>query len=79
MVLLSQDPTVCQTLPTRTPTTAFQDPLKRGSVLTTGEKPDRHLFIDIPPMSTRRRTCVCATGVLLTTPPHKHCGLAGLL
>jgi len=79
MVLLSQDPTVCQTLPTRTPTTAFQDPLKRGSVLTTGEKPDRHLFIDIPPMSTRRRTIVCATGLLLTTPPHKHCGLAGLL
>lgn len=43
------------------------------------QKPDRHLFVDIPPMSTRRRTNVCATGLLLTTPPHKPCGLAGLL
>ena len=32
----------------------------------------RHLFADIPPVSTRRRTIVCATGVLLTTPPHPH-------
>ena len=32
----------------------------------------RPLFVDIPPVSTRRRTCVCATGVLLTTPPHRH-------
>jgi hypothetical protein len=32
----------------------------------------RHLFADIPPVSTRRRTSVCATGVLLTTPPHRH-------
>ena len=32
----------------------------------------RHLFVDIPPVSTRRRTSVCATGVLLTTPPHGH-------
>ena len=30
------------------------------------------LFVDIPPVSTRRRTSVCATGVLLTTPPHPH-------
>lgn len=32
----------------------------------------RHLFVDIPPVSTRRRTFVCATGVLLTTPTHPH-------
>ena len=32
----------------------------------------RPLFVDIPPVSTRRRTYVCATGVLLTTPPHPH-------
>ena len=32
----------------------------------------RPLFVDIPPVSTRRRTIVCATGVLLTTPPHPH-------
>ena len=32
----------------------------------------RHLFADIPPVSTRRRTIACATGVLLTTPPHPH-------
>jgi len=32
----------------------------------------RHLFADIPPVSTRRRTIVCATGLLLTTPPHGH-------
>lgn len=33
--------------------------------------PTRHLFIDIPPMSTHRRTNACAMGILLTTPtPH---------
>ena len=32
----------------------------------------RPLFVDIPPVSTRRRTIVCATGVLLTTPEHPH-------
>src|SRR6478609_4387143 len=48
-------------------------PLKKGraSVLGT-DKTMRPLFADIPPVSTRRRTCVCATGVLLTTPPHRH-------
>ena len=68
MVLLSQDPTVCQTLPTRnlhrsvpgTPT-----PQRRNVFRTNHrQKPDRHLFVDIPPMSTRRRTIVCATGLL---------------
>src|SRR6476619_8439858 len=32
----------------------------------------RPLFADIPPVSTRRSTIVCATGVLLTTPEHTH-------
>src|SRR5450830_140775 len=32
----------------------------------------RPLSADIPPVSTRRRTIVYATGVLLTTPPHRH-------
>ena len=32
--------------------------------------PTRHLFIDIPPMSTHRRTNACAMGILLTTPSH---------
>ena len=51
----------------------FQDhhPQGRVSVLGAG-KNRRPLFVDIPPVSTRRRTSVCATGVLLTTPPHSH-------
>jgi hypothetical protein len=36
MVLLSQDPTVCQTLPNSPFRRAFQDTLKRASVLTAG-------------------------------------------
>jgi hypothetical protein len=39
----------------------------------------RPLFADIPPVSTRRRTIVCATGVLLTTPPHGHNARQGWL
>ena len=67
-VLLPQDPTVCQTLNRATPPrTVPGPPSKRGSVLGTG-KNTRPLFVDIPPVSTRRRTIVCATGVLLTTP-----------
>ena len=74
MVLLPQDPTVCQTPPGGSFRRAFQDRHPQG-----GTDPyllpacaARHLFVDIPPVSTRRRTIVCATGVLLTTPPHPH-------
>ena len=42
------------------------------SVLGSRTRTRRPLFVDIPPVSTRRRTIVCATGVLLTTPPHPH-------
>ena len=74
MVLLPQDPTVCQTLNrpypprhrSRTTTPKGKDPYWVPG------KNRRPLFVDIPPVSTRRRTYVCATGVLLTTPPHRH-------
>ena len=75
MVLLSQDPTVCQTLnrpfPRRTVPGHRPSKEETGSVLGAAEN-QRPLFVDIPPVSTRRRTSVCATGVLLTTPPHPH-------
>ena len=60
--LLPQDPTVCQTLNHRTPPAPFQEPPKRRTVLSTG-KTRQPLFVDIPPLSTRRRTSVCATGL----------------
>ena len=53
----------------RTPTF----PKERKSVRT--HKPvraTRHLFVDSPPMSTRRRTCVCATGCTPDKPPPPH-------
>ena len=61
--LLPQDPTVCQTLnhPSHT-STLPGTPTKEGTVLSTG-KDRQPLFADIPPLSTRRRTCVCATGL----------------
>ena len=73
MALLPQDPTVCQTLnrtypPRHRSKTTSED---MNPYLTPG-KTQRPLFADIPPVSTRRRTSVCATGVLLTTPPHGH-------
>lgn len=69
-VLLSQDPTVCQTLnrTTQAPTVPGHS---KASVLGK-DQTMRPLFADIPPVSTRRRTYVCATGVLLTTPTHPH-------
>ena len=75
MVLLPQDPTVCQTLNRRTPRRT--DPGRSGPEgkecpYWVPRKTQRPLFADIPPVSTRRRTIACATGVLLTTPPHPH-------
>jgi hypothetical protein len=63
--LLPQDPTVCQTLPSGTVPAAFQDTLSHQGKKHPYSQPvraTRHLFVDIPPMSTRRRTIVCATG-----------------
>jgi hypothetical protein len=45
----------------------FQDPLESASVLGK-KKTTRPLFVDIPPVSTRRRTIVCATGVTPDNP-----------
>jgi hypothetical protein len=62
-VLLPQDPTVCQTRNHPDPPPhRSKTPSKRTSVLGV-EKTTRPLFVDIPPMSTRRRTIVCATGL----------------
>lgn len=61
MVLLPQDPTVCQTLNHPAPHPPFQN--HHWSVLDT-KRTTRPLFVDIPPMSTRRRTIACATGLL---------------
>lgn len=61
MVLLSQDPTVCQTQNRLRPAPAVPGH-SRASVLGK-DKTMRPLFADIPPVSTRRRTSVCATGV----------------
>ena len=75
VVLLPQDPTVCQTLNRPLPSQApFQDHHPQRGVYPywVPGKNRRPLFADIPPVSTRRRTSVCATGVLLTTPPHPH-------
>ena len=61
--LLPQDPTVCQTLPT-SPDHQRSTALPEGRTRTnTTVRATRHLFVDIPPMSTRRRTNVCATGI----------------
>ena len=63
--LLPQDPTVCQTLnhpippPHRSQTGIRRQPVRTGHRRTTRQP----LFVDIPPMSTRRRTNVCATGI----------------
>lgn len=56
--------------PHRSRTTAL--PKKREDPYWAPGKNTRPLFADIPPVSTRRRTIVCATGLLLTTPPHPH-------
>ena len=50
----------------------FQDHSQESNPYWAQKKNTRPLFADIPPVSTRRRTCVCATGVLLTTPTHPH-------
>ncbi len=43
---------------------AFQDPPpKRMHPYSPPACATRHLFVDIPPLSTRRRTSVCATGI----------------
>lgn len=69
--LLPQDPTVCQTLnhPSHT-STLPGTPTKEGTVLST-RKDRQPLFADIPPLSTRRRTSVCATGCTPDKPPHR--------
>ena len=72
MVLLPQDPTVCQTLNRPYPPRHRSRTLSREPPYWVPGKNRRPLFVDIPPVSTRRRTIVCATGVLLTTPPHPH-------
>lgn len=77
--LLPQDPTVCHTPPNQQPTSPFhnphpQPPQRREadtSPYSNQPAPTRHLSVDIPPMSTHRRTNACAMGILLTTPtPH---------
>lgn len=77
--LLPQDPTVCHTPPNQQPTSPFhnphpQPPQRREadtSPYSNQPAPTRHLSVDIPPMSTHRRTNACAMGLLLTTPtPH---------
>ena len=74
MVLLSQDPTVCQTLTHAAHSRTRSRTPSEESIRTSCRPMNRAgtLFVDIPPVSTRRRTIVCATGVLLTTPPHPH-------
>jgi hypothetical protein len=59
--LLPQDPTVCQTLPGNPDHQRSTTPkrIRTNSPV----RATRHLFVDIPPLSTRRRTCVCATGI----------------
>ena len=47
----------------------FQN-IPEGTSVLGAEKTTRPLFADIPPMSTRRRTCVCATGCTPDKPPH---------
>ena len=76
--LLPQDPTVCQTLnhPSHT-STLPGTPTKEGTVLSTG-KDRQPLFADIPPLSTRRRTSVCATGCTPDKPPHRIHGTRNL-
>lgn len=73
-VLLPQDPTVCQTLPGNPGPTAFQNnnPTKEKVRTHRPARATRHLFVDIPPMSTRHGTFVHATGLLPdnTTPGH---------
>jgi hypothetical protein len=56
-------------------TTHTHNPHKEGkqtrSPYSNQPAPTRHLSVDIPPMSTHRRTNACAMGLLLTTPtPH---------
>ena len=63
VVLLSQDPTVCQTLNRRYPRRTVPGPLSREDPYWVPQETQRPLFVDIPPVSTRRRTNVCATGV----------------
>ncbi|MET3812630.1 hypothetical protein ABIB14_003765, partial [Arthrobacter sp. UYEF3] len=59
MALLPQDPTVCQTLPGADIPAAFQNPLPEGrNPYLLPARAARHLFVDIPPVSTRRRTNV---------------------
>ena len=63
---------VPNTKPRRPSPAPFQDPPESASVLGK-KKTTRPLFADIPPVSTRRRTCVCATGVTpdnTTTPAY---------
>jgi len=65
-VLLPQDPTVCQTLPNDSYQRTFQDAHPPKGTKCPYLPPAcaaRHLFVDIPPVSTRRRTSVCATGI----------------
>ncbi len=79
-LLLPQDPTVCQTMKPPPPTTPFPNPHPPPTPKGTGRKhrpvlnttsTSSHQFVDIPPMSTHRRTNACAMGILLTTPtPH---------
>ena len=74
MVLLPQDPTVCQTLNRPYPT-----PHRSRTTTPRGVYPywvpgknRRPLSADIPPVSTRRRTSVCATGCTPDKPPPAH-------
>jgi hypothetical protein len=61
--LLPQDPTVCQTLNRTTPSRTGPGPPSQGKdPYWAPKKTTRPLLADIPPMSTRRRTIVCATG-----------------
>jgi len=61
MVLLSQDPTVCQTLNHPHPRPTVPEP--PGFVLEKKRRKKQPLFVDIPPMSTRHETSVRATGL----------------
>jgi len=71
-VLLPQDPTVCHTRTTATPRQhrSRHPPQARDTVPGTG-KNRQPLFVDIPPMSTHRRTKACAMGNPDNPPPRK--------
>ena len=70
-VLLPQDPTVCQTEKpgTRDTGSAFQSTTPKGWNRTHAARLNAgHLLIDIPPLSTHRRTYVSDMGISCKTP-----------